>query len=124
MNINKIINGLKEVGVDTESLESKLKKGIKEFVGTLLGGTKEKIKDGIESFEDSEYEDKAVKFLNDAVNIPMVSEKTEGKYIKRIVKGCVDTGKPYALEGIDFVFDKAEEKANEEIDGLFEKRKG
>tara|TARA_Y100001963_G_scaffold150619_1_gene232018 strand:+ start:51 stop:425 length:375 start_codon:yes stop_codon:yes gene_type:complete len=124
MNINKIVNGLKEFGVDTEALKGKLKNEIKEFVGNILAGTKQKVKDGVEGFRDSEYEDTTVKLLNKAINIPIVSEETEAKYIRRAIRLGVDNGKPYAHKGIDYAFGKAEEKANEEIDGLFEKRKG
>ena len=77
--------------------------------------------EGVEGFKDSEYEDTTVKILNKAINIPIVSEDVEAKYIKRAIRLGVDNGKPYALKGIDYAFDKAEEKLDETIDDFLKK---
>ena len=69
----------------------------------------------------SEYEDTTVKLLNKAINIPIVSEDVEAKYIKRAIRLGVDNGTPYALKGIDYAFDKAEEKLDETIDDFLKK---
>ena len=38
-----------------------------------------------EAFESEEIKDKAAKAINDAIDIPMISEKTEGKIAEKIV---------------------------------------
>ena len=125
MKISKIVSIIKDLGVDVEGVEDalkdKLKDGLNDFGKTLLYKTKEKIKEGVEGFKDSEYEDTTVKLLNKAINIPIVSEDVEAKYIKRAIRLGVDNGKPYALKGIDYAFDKAEEKLDETIDDFLKK---
>jgi len=124
MDLSKVISIAKSMGIDASELIKELEVYLKDFSSKQIDNQKKNIKEYIENIQGGEYEDKAVKYLNDAVNIPIISEKTEEKYIRRTVKGVVEVGKPYALEGIDLAFDKLDKETDEAISKLFDKLKG
>ena len=124
MNLTKVISAAKSMGIDVSELIDNLEDFTKDLLSKQIDKQKKAFKELTENLEGGEYEDKAVKYLNDAVNIPMISEKTEEKYIRRTVKGVVKVGKPYALEGVDSMANKLDEESQETISKIFDKLKG